>query len=69
MPPEFHFDWLRVAGEEAEHFSLLRDHLVSLGMQYRDLPAHDNLWAMCEKTKDDVVARMALVGGALPGAG
>ena len=61
MPPEFHFDWLRVAGEEAEHFSLLRDHLASLGMQYGDLPAHDNLWAMCEKTKDDVVARMALV--------
>ena len=30
-------------------------------MQYGDLPAHDNLWSMCERTKDDVVARMALV--------
>jgi uncharacterized ferritin-like protein (DUF455 family) len=61
MPREFYLDWLRVAAEEAHHFSLLREHLQSLGMQYGDLPAHDNLWAMCEKTRDDVVARMALV--------
>ena len=61
MPREFHLDWLRVAGEEAYHFSLLREHLESLGMRYGDLPAHDNLWAMCEKTRSDVVARMALV--------
>jgi len=61
MPRDFYLDWLRVASEEAYHFSLLREHLQSLGMHYGDLPAHDNLWAMCEKTKDDVVARMALV--------
>ena len=61
MPPEFHRDWVRVAGEEACHFSLLREHLSSLGHAYGDFAAHDNLWSMCEKTKDDVVARMALV--------
>jgi uncharacterized ferritin-like protein (DUF455 family) len=61
MPREFHLDWLRVAAEEADHFSLLREHLASLGMAYGDLPAHDNLWSMCVKTQDDVVARMALV--------
>lgn len=61
MPREFHRDWLRVAAEEAHHFSLLREHLQSLGVQYGDLPAHDTLWAMCEKTSEDVVARMALV--------
>ena len=61
MPREFYLDWVRVAAEEAHHFSLLREHLESLGMKYGELPAHDNLWSMCEKTKDDVVARMALV--------
>jgi uncharacterized ferritin-like protein (DUF455 family) len=61
MPREYHLDWLRVAGEEAHHFSLLREQLQSLGMQYGDLPGHDNLWAMVERTKDDVLARMALV--------
>ena len=61
MPSAFHTDWMRVAAEEAYHFTLLRDHLASLGHAYGDFPAHDNLWSMCEKTSDDVVARMALV--------
>ncbi len=61
MPREFYVDWVRVAAEEAYHFSLLRDHLESLGHAYGDFDAHDGLWSMCEKTKDDIVARMALV--------
>ncbi|TFY97145.1 ferritin-like domain-containing protein [Ramlibacter humi] len=61
LPREFRLDWLRVAAEEAYHFSLLRDHLATLGHAYGDFPAHDNLWQMCEKTSHDVVARMALV--------
>jgi uncharacterized ferritin-like protein (DUF455 family) len=61
MPPAFHHDWLRVAAEEAYHFGLLADHLESLGHRYGDFDAHDGLWGMCEKTTDDIVARMALV--------
>ena len=61
MPREFYLDWLRVAAEEAYHFTLLHDHLQTLGYAYGDFPAHDNLWQMCEKTSDDIVARMALV--------
>ena len=61
MPRVFHLDWLRVAAEEAFHFSLLQEHLASLGHAYGDFTAHDNLWQMCEKTAGDVVARMALV--------
>ncbi|MBC5766377.1 ferritin-like domain-containing protein [Ramlibacter albus] len=61
MPREFHLDWVRVMAEEAYHFTLLQDHLRTLGYDYGDFDAHDGLWAMCEKTKDDVVARMALV--------
>lgn len=62
MPEDFYRDWLRVAIEEAHHFTLLHDHLrTQLGHAYGDFPAHDGLWAMCEKTKDDITARMALV--------
>ncbi|MBK6613353.1 ferritin-like domain-containing protein [Ottowia sp.] len=61
MPEAFYRDWLRVAGEEALHFSLLHAHLRGLGHGYGDFPAHDGLWAMCEKTGGDIVARMALV--------
>jgi uncharacterized ferritin-like protein (DUF455 family) len=61
MPREFYLDWTRVAGEEAFHFSLLAEHLATLGHAYGDFTAHDGLWSMCEKTRDDIVARMALV--------
>ncbi|NBS46421.1 MAG: DUF455 family protein [Betaproteobacteria bacterium] len=61
MPREFHIDWLRVASEEAYHFTLLCELLSQLGCAYGDFDAHDNLWLMCEKTSDDIVARMALV--------
>lgn len=62
MPEDFYRDWLRVAVEEAQHFSLLHEHLRSqLGHTYGDFPAHDGLWAMCEKTVGDITARMALV--------
>jgi uncharacterized ferritin-like protein (DUF455 family) len=61
MPERFYLDWLQVAGEEALHFTLLREHLRTLGHDYGDFDAHDGLWAMAEKTRDDITARMALV--------
>jgi len=61
LPEAFYLDWLQVAGEEALHFSLLREHLRTLGHDYGDFDAHDGLWQMTEATADDIVARMALV--------
>lgn len=61
MPADYYTDWLRVATEEAIHFSMLSAHLEALGYRYGDFPAHDSLWEMVEKTRDDIVARMALV--------
>jgi len=61
MPPDYYSDWLRVAAEEALHFSLLVRHLRALGYVYGDFDAHNSLWDMAEKTSDDVLARIALV--------
>lgn len=61
MPRAYYRDWLRVAAEEALHFSLLREHLATLGHDYGDFEAHDGLWTMAERTAGDIVARMALV--------
>ena len=61
MPRNYYLDWLTVAAEEAHHFSLLRAHLQIMGYDYGDFPAHTGLWDMTEKTKFDVLARMALV--------
>lgn len=61
MPAQYYADWLQVAAEEAYHFSLLNAHLHSLGYQYGDFDGHNSLWEMVDRTKDDVLARMALV--------
>jgi uncharacterized ferritin-like protein (DUF455 family) len=61
MPPDFYADWLRVADEEAYHFSLMRERLQALGHDYGDFPAHDGLWAMAQQTAGDLLERMALV--------
>ena len=61
MPDAYYADWLQVSKEEAYHFTLLADHLKTLGHAYGDFTAHDSLWEMVEKTKGDVLARMALV--------
>lgn len=61
MPAAYYADWLRVADEEATHFTLLNTLLQDMGHRYGDFPAHDGLWEMCVKTEHDVTARMALV--------
>ncbi len=61
MPRQFYLDWMLVAEEEALHFSLLREHLQTLGADYGDFPAHNGLWEMALKTQQAVLERMALV--------
>ena len=61
MPQQYYLDWMKVAKEEAEHFSLLRDYLQELGFAYGDFPAHNGLWEMAVETDHDVLIRMALV--------
>jgi len=61
LPDAFYRDWAGVAREEALHFTLLRDHLRGLGFAYGDFPAHAALWEMAERTRGDVLARIALV--------
>lgn len=61
LPVEYYRDWLGVAAEEAHHFSLLRDHLQTLGYDYGDFTAHNGLWEMAVTTAHDPLVRMALV--------
>lgn len=61
LPRAYYDDWVRVADEEAFHFTLLRDHLRAHGHDYGDFPGHDGLWEMAKKTAHDGLARMALV--------
>lgn len=61
LPEAYYRNWLQVAAEEALHFTLLAEHLATLGHAYGDFDAHDGLWTMAEKTAGDLTARMALV--------
>ncbi len=61
LPEAFYRDWFAVAQEEALHFELLHGHLRSLGHSYGDFHAHDGLWDMAARTRNDVLARLALV--------
>ena len=61
LPDKFYQDWLRVADEEAQHFEMIRKHLLFMGVDYGDLPAHHGLWGHAEDTAEDVLARLAIV--------
>lgn len=61
MPEQFYRDWLRVADEEAQHFSLIRAHLRAMRLDYGDLPAHSGLWDHAKDTADDLLGRLAMV--------
>ena len=61
MPCGYYADWLRIADEEALHFTLLSDHLQTQGFAYGDFTAHNGLWDMAVRTQHDVLERMALL--------
>ena len=70
LPEAYYRDWLRVADEEALHFTLLREHLQSLGHDYGDFDAHDGLFDGTERgvtaarTDSECTARPAPVSPA-----
>lgn len=53
-------DWVSVGEDEARHFLMVRDRLLTLGGDYGDLPAHDGLWEAAEATASDLAARLAV---------
>jgi len=61
MPPAFTDDWISIADDEARHFMLLQARLKALDSHYGALPAHDGLWQAAEATKDNLIARLAVV--------
>lgn len=61
MPIGFYDDWVKSAQEESKHFNLICDCLEALGAAYGDLPAHAGMWRAAEDTRDDLLARLAVV--------
>lgn len=61
FPRDFADDWLRVGADEAMHFALLDRRLKQLGSHYGAMPAHDGLWEAAYATREDSLARLAIV--------
>lgn len=61
MGETFVSDFLTVAADEAMHFALLGRKLRALGSRYGGLAAHGGLWEAARETRQDVIARLAIV--------
>ncbi|OTB02015.1 hypothetical protein M426DRAFT_322977 [Hypoxylon sp. CI-4A] len=61
LPRTFFYDWLKVANDEAKHFSLLRARLEELGSHFGALPVHHGLWESAQRTAHDLRARISVI--------
>ncbi|KAI1485525.1 hypothetical protein F5X96DRAFT_659626 [Biscogniauxia mediterranea] len=61
LPRTFYYDWLKVANDEAKHFSLLRARLEELGSYFGALPVHHGLWESATRTAHDLRARISVI--------
>ncbi|KAJ1324226.1 DUF455 family protein [Microdochium nivale] len=61
LPRTFYYDWLKVANDEAKHFSLLRARLEELGSRFGALPVHHGLWESAVRTSHDLRARISVI--------
>ncbi|XP_052477282.1 uncharacterized protein LOC105798024 isoform X1 [Gossypium raimondii] len=58
---KFFADFAHVADDESRHFAWCSQRLAEIGFNYGDIPAHNLLWRECEKSSDNVAARMAAI--------
>ena len=61
MPDAFIDDFVRIAREEAKHFSLLEQRLKQLDSCFGALPVHNGLWESASSTAHDILSRLAIV--------
>lgn len=50
LPKQFYDEWVRIAAEEAKHYTILAKRLKELGSYYGALPAHNGLWSSATET-------------------
>ncbi|KAI1322327.1 hypothetical protein F5Y16DRAFT_42142 [Xylariaceae sp. FL0255] len=61
LPRTFYYDWLKVANDEAKHFSLLRARLEEMGSHFGALPVHHGLWESATMTAHNLRARISVI--------
>ncbi|GAA6062262.1 hypothetical protein JCM10212_001776 [Sporobolomyces blumeae] len=61
MPWTFVSDFLKVAEDEAKHFTLLVERLDEMGCKYGDLAVHNGLWESATTTSHSLFSRLAII--------
>lgn len=61
LPTDFFADFLKVANDEAKHFTMIEKRLKELGSFFGALPVHNGLWQSAQETAEDLLARLAIV--------
>ncbi|KAJ1025059.1 hypothetical protein NDA18_004343 [Ustilago nuda] len=61
MPLQFFSDFVKVAEDEAKHFSLLRKRLEEMGSYFGALPVHHGLWDSAMETAHSLSARLSII--------
>lgn len=61
MPLQFFSDFVKVAEDEAKHFSLLVKRLEEMGSYFGALPVHHGLWDSAMETSHSLTARLSII--------
>ncbi|TKY89556.1 hypothetical protein EX895_001341 [Sporisorium graminicola] len=61
MPLQFFSDFVKVAEDEAKHFSLLTKRLEEMGSYFGALPVHHGLWESAMETAHSLTARLSII--------
>lgn len=61
LPVQFFSDFVKVAEDEAKHFTLLQHRLEQMGARFGDLPVHHGLWDSAVETMNSLSARLCII--------
>ncbi|PWN53194.1 DUF455-domain-containing protein [Violaceomyces palustris] len=61
MPTQFFSDFVKVAEDEAKHFTLLEMRLTEMGSYFGALPVHHGLWESAKDTRHSLTARLSII--------
>lgn len=59
LPPQYYEDWLRVAGDEARHFAMLRELLNEIDFDYGSFSVHTGIHDAMVRSAHSLRQRMA----------
>lgn len=61
VPLQLYSDFIKIAVDEAKHFTLLSDRLKSMGSYFGALPVHKGLWDSATDTNASLLSRLSII--------